>query len=233
MKYLPEKSTQVLCYRCAYCSIIRIYMLKVLQSLLNSFSSKWTISDLGAFRIRLFSYAFNYHVVFVVMMLEKKIYTISLYLIVLLVVEMHCSSSSDNYRADLNTVALCKWLLVFVYICTPLSFYNFFHYSWVNFCYNNAYATFLAPHFVNQALILFIQEVHFLVRSKTLSNCRVFSLIVKALLIRLVVATRPFSRDGDMAENHEAPETGQLFRAWTRGRRKSERCQRASGAKSP
>ena len=37
-----------------------------------------------------------------------------------------------------------------------------------------------------------------------------------------------------MAEDHEAPEAGQLPRAWTRGRRKREResRQRASGAKS-
>ena len=32
--------------------------------------------------------------------------------------------------------------------------------------------------------------------------------------------------------NHGAPEAGQLPRAWTKGRRKTESCQRASGAKS-
>ena len=29
-----------------------------------------------------------------------------------------------------------------------------------------------------------------------------------------------------MAENHEVPEAGQLPRAWTRGRRETENCQR-------
>ena len=37
-----------------------------------------------------------------------------------------------------------------------------------------------------------------------------------------VVVARPFPRDGDMAENHGAPEAGQLSRAWTRGRRERE-----------
>ena len=36
-----------------------------------------------------------------------------------------------------------------------------------------------------------------------------------------------------MAEDHGAPEGGQLFRAWTRARRETESLQRASGAKSP
>ena len=35
-----------------------------------------------------------------------------------------------------------------------------------------------------------------------------------------------------MAEDHGAPEAGQLFRAWTRGRRETESRQRASDAKS-
>ena len=32
-----------------------------------------------------------------------------------------------------------------------------------------------------------------------------------------------------MAEDHGAPETGQLPRVWTRGRRETESCQRVSG----
>ena len=35
-----------------------------------------------------------------------------------------------------------------------------------------------------------------------------------------------------MAENHGAPEAGQLPRAWTRGHRETESRQRASDAKS-
>ena len=36
-----------------------------------------------------------------------------------------------------------------------------------------------------------------------------------------------------MAEDLRAPEVGQLFSAWTRGRRETECRQRANGAKSP
>ena len=36
-----------------------------------------------------------------------------------------------------------------------------------------------------------------------------------------------------MVEDHEGSEAGQLPKAWTRGCRKTESCQRASGAKSP
>ena len=41
----------------------------------------------------------------------------------------------------------------------------------------------------------------------------------------LLLFTRPLTRDGGMAEDHGAPEAGQLPRVWTRGRRetKSER----------
>ena len=48
-----------------------------------------------------------------------------------------------------------------------------------------------------------------------------------------VVDYQPFPRDGGMAEDHGAPEAGQLPRAWTRGRRETESRQRVSGAKSP
>ena len=48
-----------------------------------------------------------------------------------------------------------------------------------------------------------------------------------------VVDTRPLSRDGGMAEDHGALETGKLSRAWTRSRKETESCQRVSGAKSP
>ena len=45
----------------------------------------------------------------------------------------------------------------------------------------------------------------------------------------LLLITRPLPRDGGMAEDHGAPEAGQLPTVWTRGRRdrespKSERC---------
>ena len=36
-----------------------------------------------------------------------------------------------------------------------------------------------------------------------------------------------------MAEDYEAPEAGQLPRAWTKRRRETGNCQRASDAKSP
>ena len=46
----------------------------------------------------------------------------------------------------------------------------------------------------------------------------------------LLLFTRPLPRDGGMAEDHGAPEAGQLLRVWTRGSKetrespKSERC---------
>ena len=55
----------------------------------------------------------------------------------------------------------------------------------------------------------------------------------KALLLLLLLFTRPLSRDGGMAEDHGAPEAGQLPRVWTRGHKETESRQRVSGAKSP
>ena len=49
----------------------------------------------------------------------------------------------------------------------------------------------------------------------------------------VLLFSRPLPRDGGMAENHGAPEAGQLSGAWTRGRRVTESHQRARGAKSP
>ena len=48
----------------------------------------------------------------------------------------------------------------------------------------------------------------------------------------MLLFTRPLPRDGGMAEDHGAPEAGQLPRVWTRGRREIESHQRVSGAKS-
>ena len=48
----------------------------------------------------------------------------------------------------------------------------------------------------------------------------------------LLLVTRPLPRDGGMAEDHGAPEAGQLPRVWTRGRTETESCQRVSAAKS-
>ena len=48
-----------------------------------------------------------------------------------------------------------------------------------------------------------------------------------------VFVTRPLPRNGGMAEDHGSPEAGQLPKAWTRGRRETEICQKVSGAKSP
>ena len=52
-------------------------------------------------------------------------------------------------------------------------------------------------------------------------------------LMLLLLFTRPLPRDGGMAENHGAPEAGQLPRFWTRGHKETESRQRVSGAKSP
>ena len=49
----------------------------------------------------------------------------------------------------------------------------------------------------------------------------------------LLLFTRPLPRDGGMAEDHGAPEAGQLPRVWTRGRTETENCRRVSGATSP
>ena len=54
-----------------------------------------------------------------------------------------------------------------------------------------------------------------------------------SLLLLLLLVTRSLSRDGGMAEDHGAPEAGQLLRVWSRGRRETESRQRVSGAKSP
>ena len=56
----------------------------------------------------------------------------------------------------------------------------------------------------------------------TLGYVAVYNFIVLLLLL----ITRPLPRDGSMAEDHGAPETGQVPRVWTRGHRelpKSER----------
>ena len=49
----------------------------------------------------------------------------------------------------------------------------------------------------------------------------------------LFLVTRLLPRNGGMAEDHGAPEAGQLPRVWTRGRRETQSRQRVSGAKSP
>ena len=53
------------------------------------------------------------------------------------------------------------------------------------------------------------------------------------VLLLLLLFTRPLPRDGGMAEDHGAPEAGQLPRVWTRGRTETESRQRVSGAISP
>ena len=53
------------------------------------------------------------------------------------------------------------------------------------------------------------------------------------LLLLLLLVTRLLPRDGGMAEDHGAPEAGQLPRVWTRGYKETESRQRVSGAKSP
>ena len=51
-------------------------------------------------------------------------------------------------------------------------------------------------------------------------------------MLLLLLVTRPLPRDGGTAEDHGAPEAGQLPRVWTRGRRETESRQRVSGTTS-
>ena len=53
------------------------------------------------------------------------------------------------------------------------------------------------------------------------------------MLLLLLLFTRPLPRDGGMAEDHGAPEVGQLPSVWARGRRETESRQRVGGVKSP
>ena len=60
----------------------------------------------------------------------------------------------------------------------------------------------------------------------------VFSMVLSTAHL-LLLFTQPLPRDGGMAEDHGAPEAGQLPRVWTRGRKETESRQRVSGTKSP
>ena len=51
-------------------------------------------------------------------------------------------------------------------------------------------------------------------------------------MLLLLLVARPLLRDGGMAEDHGAPEAGQLPRVWTRDCRETESRQRVSGARS-
>ena len=53
------------------------------------------------------------------------------------------------------------------------------------------------------------------------------------VLVVAVVVTRPFARDGGIAEDYGILEAGQLYMAWTRGRKETKSRQRVSGVKSP
>ena len=55
----------------------------------------------------------------------------------------------------------------------------------------------------------------------------------KHVFLLLLLFNRPLPRDGGMAEDHGAPEAGQLPRVWTRSRTETESRQRVSGTKSP
>ena len=57
--------------------------------------------------------------------------------------------------------------------------------------------------------------------------------VISPRLLLLFLITRSLSRDESIAEVHGAPEIGQLPKAWTRGRRETESCQRGSAAKNP
>ena len=60
-----------------------------------------------------------------------------------------------------------------------------------------------------------------------------FPLSFVPIFLLLLLFTQPLPRDGGMAEDHGAPEAGQLSRVWTRGRKETKTRQRVSGAKSP
>ena len=47
-----------------------------------------------------------------------------------------------------------------------------------------------------------------------------------SVIIQNAVVNRPLSMDGGMAENHGAPEAGQLSRAWTRVPRRKSACRK-------
>ena len=49
----------------------------------------------------------------------------------------------------------------------------------------------------------------------------------------VVVVTRPLPRDGGIAEDHGAPESWQLLRAWTRDRKETDSHQKVSNTRSP
>ena len=71
-----------------------------------------------------------------------------------------------------------------------------------------------------------------LVRHLPLSGHSDFVLQLHGISLLLLI-TQPLLRDGGMADNHGAPQAGQLPRTWNRGRRETESPQRVSGAKSP
>ena len=54
---------------------------------------------------------------------------------------------------------------------------------------------------------------------------RLFSILTNSCLVvrsLLLLVTRLLPRDGGMAEDHGAPEAGQLPKVWTRGRKETE-----------
>ena len=57
--------------------------------------------------------------------------------------------------------------------------------------------------------------------------------VINSPFVVVVVVTQTLPRYGAMAEDHGAPEAGQLTTAWTRGRKETESRQRESGAMSP
>ena len=65
-----------------------------------------------------------------------------------------------------------------------------------------------------------------------LSNITLTQMLEVQDLEMLLLVTQPLLRDGGMVADHRAPETRQLPKVWTRGRRETESHQRVSGAKS-
>ena len=56
---------------------------------------------------------------------------------------------------------------------------------------------------------------------------------MEGILLLLLLIIRTLPRNGGMAEDHGASETGLLPTAWTRGRSETESRQKVSGAEIP
>ena len=92
----------------------------------------------------------------------------------------------------------------------------------------------LQPFFIAFLVSDSATSFRFMIKTKKAGTTRICEMKGQyTLLLLLLLVTRPLPRDGNMVEDHEAPEAGQFSRAWTRGRREPESGQRVSSEKSP